>query len=407
MHSSDRAATAALLVAVLLPLSSVLAVALSDSGQRAEVESSFRVAISDATAQYQRLRGLPALQTRYAEDVRAAAARTAAIMHEKRVVRLQIAALRREIVSRTLGAVEAMNAPPTAEDRSAAVLAILPHLYATSPLSFVPDAVRPVTDRFLVATLDEALVQDPSWLQLRRGAVAVVDLPSFAERLDALEDRHAALLVETEEVLKAESEARDGLRRAEEQLRRIQQNMLEVHQQVIRLQSALARIDARIRARVERDLIEKGLLTPGSIDHSALALKDQFAWPAYGRISAGFMDAAYRERFGVPHRGMDIALAQASPVHSAADGVVFLARDGGATGYSYVLVGHRGGYATLYGHLSQITVTAGQDVYQGQPIGLSGGEVGAHGSGPSTTGPHLHFEVIANGTYVDPKTVLP
>ena len=133
----------------------------------------------------------------------------------------------------------------------------------------------------------------------------------------------------------------------------------------------------------------------------------QFRWPVYGSVSAGFRNEAYEAYFGVPHHGLDIVVAQSTPVAAAADGVVFLVRDGGDTGYTYVLIGHRGGYATLYGHLSAVQVAAGQDVDAGQIIGLSGGEPGTRGSGPMTTGAHLHFELINMAVNIDPAKVLP
>jgi len=71
------------------------------------------------------------------------------------------------------------------------------------------------------------------------------------------------------------------------------------------------------------------------------------------------------------------------------------------------LIGHRGGYATLYGHISHISVYAGEDVHAGQNIGLSGGQPGSHGSGPMTTGSHVHFEVIKSGININPRTMLP
>ena len=119
------------------------------------------------------------------------------------------------------------------------------------------------------------------------------------------------------------------------------------------------------------------------------------------------MNKSYRGFFGVDHQGVDIVVPQGTPVRAAADGVVFLARDGGQTGYSYVLVGHRGGTATLYGHLSQISVVTGQDINHGQVLGLSGGTPGTYGAGPMTTGAHLHLEVIQKGTHVDPLLLLP
>jgi murein DD-endopeptidase MepM/ murein hydrolase activator NlpD len=183
----------------------------------------------------------------------------------------------------------------------------------------------------------------------------------------------------------------------------------EVHREVLRLQGELARIDVRLRERAERVLIEKGLRAPrdASASGSIVPHTPAFTWPVFGPISAGFLDENYEHYFGIPHKGVDIVVPQSSPVVAAAEGVVFLVRDGGEMGYSYVLIGHRGGFATLYGHLSSITAVNGQEVAAGQIIGASGGEPGTHGAGPITTGPHLHFEVIQGGVNTDPREMLP
>jgi murein DD-endopeptidase MepM/ murein hydrolase activator NlpD len=130
-------------------------------------------------------------------------------------------------------------------------------------------------------------------------------------------------------------------------------------------------------------------------------------WPIKGRITAVFHDANYEARFHVPHQGIDIAAMQSTPIYSAGDGIVFKVKDGGATGYSYVLIGHDDGYSTLYGHLSTMLVVPGQLVGAGQVIGLSGGTPGTPGAGWMTTGPHLHFEVHKDGKYINPTSVLP
>lgn len=131
-----------------------------------------------------------------------------------------------------------------------------------------------------------------------------------------------------------------------------------------------------------------------------------FLWPVKGPISAGYLDPDYAIVFNVPHRGMDIAVAQATPVRSVADGVVFAAKDGGLTGYSYVLIGHRNGYASLYGHVSSMFVKAGDKVNAGQMVALSGGRPGTHGAGYMTTGSHLHLEITKDGAHINPMSVL-
>lgn len=132
-----------------------------------------------------------------------------------------------------------------------------------------------------------------------------------------------------------------------------------------------------------------------------------FLWPVNGVITAGYFDISYEAVFGVPHRAIDIAVPQATPVRSISDGVVFAYKDGGKTGYSYVLIGHRNGYASLYGHVSTAFVKAGDRVSAGQMIALSGGKPGTHGAGYMTTGAHLHLEITKDGAHVNPTSVLP
>ncbi|MBV8301393.1 MAG: M23 family metallopeptidase [Candidatus Dormibacteraeota bacterium] len=101
------------------------------------------------------------------------------------------------------------------------------------------------------------------------------------------------------------------------------------------------------------------------------------------------------------HTGLDIAAPMGTPVGAAAAGVVLLATSshdaaGDLVGYgNYVVIRHANGYLTLYGHLEQLLVRAGQVVQQGQVIGLLG-------STGWSTGPHVHFEVRVDGVYVDP-----
>ncbi|MBI4995031.1 peptidoglycan DD-metalloendopeptidase family protein [Candidatus Peregrinibacteria bacterium] len=127
--------------------------------------------------------------------------------------------------------------------------------------------------------------------------------------------------------------------------------------------------------------------------------------PALG-LTAYFRDPAYQKALGIPHNAIDIRLAQESRVRSAANGIVSKVADNGFS-YSYVIISHPDKIITLYGHLSEIFVTEGEIVRQGQTIGLSGGIPGTRGAGWLTTGAHLHFEVLQNFTYADPLDYLP
>lgn len=128
------------------------------------------------------------------------------------------------------------------------------------------------------------------------------------------------------------------------------------------------------------------------------------SWPLYGRLTATFHDPTYPFRHLFEHSGMDIAVPQGTPIQAAAPGIVAWAKEGRQYG-NYVMIIHANGIATLYAHMSRLDVKADQYVERGQVIGLSGGRAGSPGAGFST-GPHLHFEVRADGIPVNPMNFL-
>lgn len=136
--------------------------------------------------------------------------------------------------------------------------------------------------------------------------------------------------------------------------------------------------------------------------------KTQFAWPVEPSrgISAYFQEPSYQSTFGMKHNAIDLPVLQGSLVRSTANGVVHKTKDNGY-GYSYIIVAHAGGFMSVYGHMSGILVAEGDTVKQGSILGLSGGMPGTKGAGYMTTGPHLHFELLANGVYTDPLNYLP
>lgn len=116
-------------------------------------------------------------------------------------------------------------------------------------------------------------------------------------------------------------------------------------------------------------------------------------WPV---PSLGMITTYFTWRWGSFHTGIDIAggSAYGKSIVAADGGVVAAA--GWRNGYGYcVEINHGNGLSTLYGHASRLLVTQGQKVSKGQNIA----KIGSTGN---STGPHLHFEVIKNGTKVNP-----
>ena len=96
------------------------------------------------------------------------------------------------------------------------------------------------------------------------------------------------------------------------------------------------------------------------------------------------------------HRGIDLKAPIGTKVKATATGEVVIAEEGHA-GHGFTIeLAHSGGFKTKYSHLSQIDVKKGDLVDIGQVIGLSG-NTGA------STAPHLHYEVMKDGEYVDPQ----
>jgi murein DD-endopeptidase MepM/ murein hydrolase activator NlpD len=97
------------------------------------------------------------------------------------------------------------------------------------------------------------------------------------------------------------------------------------------------------------------------------------------------------------HTGVDYGAPTGTPVYAIANGTVTFQGCGEAYGL-YVCIRHENGYESRYSHLSRIMVKTGQRVKQSQTIGL----VGSTGR---STGPHLFFEIIADGKRINPTKV--
>jgi len=119
-------------------------------------------------------------------------------------------------------------------------------------------------------------------------------------------------------------------------------------------------------------------------------------WPVDGVVSKGFQSSKVP---GKEHHGLDIAAAHGSPVVAARGGRVSFAGQDSVFG-RLVIIDHRSGLESLYGHNSTLRVGAGDMVVSGQ-------EIARVGSTGESSAPHLHFEIRERGQPVDPRRLLP
>lgn len=122
------------------------------------------------------------------------------------------------------------------------------------------------------------------------------------------------------------------------------------------------------------------------------------AVPVFMVPSSGRYSSYYGERWNKMHKGVDIAAPIGTAIKAAEGGKVTFSGVKGSYG-NCIIVKHKNGYETVYGHISKLISKVGDTVNKGDIIA----EVGNTGR---STGPHLHFEVKKNGTHADPMTYL-
>lgn len=144
----------------------------------------------------------------------------------------------------------------------------------------------------------------------------------------------------------------------------------------------------------------------GTIDYFDMSGRSLKKFLIRKPISDGILRSGFGSRFhpilgySRPHTGVDWANRIGTPIIAAGNGTVLKA-DWASGGYGRrVEIQHTNGYVTAYSHMSAFAknIQAGKKVQQGQVIGYVGN------SGLST-GPHLHYEVIINGSFVDPLKI--
>jgi murein DD-endopeptidase MepM/ murein hydrolase activator NlpD len=164
---------------------------------------------------------------------------------------------------------------------------------------------------------------------------------------------------------------------------------------------------------LDLEKIERAInLERTSLDEITVTLKDREDridhFPSIIPILDGRITSRFRFRVDpltgklTDHKGVDIPMPEGTNVLCTADGRVEIVKTLFKPNKSYgqcVVIDHGYGYRTLYAHLSKIHVRQGQQVKRWEIIG----EVGETGR---ATGPHLHYEVIANNKRVDPESFI-
>jgi murein DD-endopeptidase MepM/ murein hydrolase activator NlpD len=157
-----------------------------------------------------------------------------------------------------------------------------------------------------------------------------------------------------------------------------------------RLEGDLSKMQAQVRAQL------RAAQGPSSVSAGPIRRgSGRFIWPVNGPITSPFCE---RRAWEACHPGIDIGVPSGTPIRAADSGTVRIA--GWVGGYgNYTCIQHTASLSSCYGHQSSIQVSVGQNVSQGQVIGL----VGCTGL---CFGDHLHFEARINGSVVNPLNYL-
>jgi len=212
--------------------------------------------------------------------------------------------------------------------------------------------------------------------RLRRAAEEI------AHARDAIAAREAEL-VSTRETVELQGERLVAVRQER------QDALSGVKVEADRFSSDIRALQAKIAAELNAASSgDPSIAAPPSGDPSAAGL----IWPVQGVLTSPF-----GPRWGSFHPGIDIGVAEGTPIEAAASGtVVLIQSEAESGGYgNYTCIDHGGGLSTCYAHQVEFATSLGAGVKQGEVIGYVGN------TGYST-GPHLHFEVRVDGEPVDP-----
>ncbi len=225
----------------------------------------------------------------------------------------------------------------------------------------------------------------------------------IAETKVVLETEHAELL-ELQEQTEAKHASVEELmvakqaeiKAVESQIDAAEEDVSEYQKDLKKQENSIKAIEAEIKR--QEDEAKKKAAASGTTYKTQSIGDIKFIWPipASGRITSKFgARTSPTKGASSNHQGIDVGAPTGTNILAAAGGTVVVSTYSYSAG-NYVMLNHGGGVYTVYMHASKLLCKVGDTVKQGQVIA----KVGSTGY---STGPHLHFGIRVNGTYVNPS----
>lgn len=254
----------------------------------------------------------------------------------------------------------------------------------------------------------------------------ILNKSEYIDQISEYDQKQLAKLVKTkDEIAQYESDLQADLRQVESLKTDLQNNQTQLQALIDQKQEQLSIYDDDIEAQkslmakftAQREAAEKliaqlsrqeagkagagSVYTPDGKVYDTSKYAGRFMWP----VSTGGVitdEFGYRDAptagASTYHQGLDIGCAYGTDIVAAEDGTVILSSYNGGGG-NMVMISHYDGICTVYMHNSQLCVNVGEKVVKGQVIAKAG-------STGVSTGPHCHFGVSIDGTYVNPHDFL-
>ena len=252
-------------------------------------------------------------------------------------------------------------------------------LNRTEYIQKISEYDRKMLDEYVA--VKESIARDKAQLETEK-----TELVALQEKTEAKQASVEALVNEkTAELQKVNSQI--GAKTAEAEA--YEKDIKAQEDQIKKIEAELKRQEEEAKKKAEAAGKTYNTVSLGNIS---------FIWPcpASSRITSSFGDReSPTAGASTNHKGIDIGAPTGSNIVAAAGGTVTISTYSYSAG-NYVMINHGGGVSTVYMHCSKLLVSVGDTVKKGDVIA----KVGSTGY---STGPHLHFGIRQNGTYVNPS----